>query len=403
MYDEQGSLALKGELNKNACDVILLEGDHTDKDISFFEGLKSVGQDSDEISVSSVNENTWDGKFILNEGLDGNNGGTYISQNRCRTDFIPVKPNTKYYLINCDTLVWGAYDKTKKFISNIGSTRITPQNCKYLRISIDSTVDFSNALFGIYGETELLPHQSDKKQILYYNPNTETWEKPVLREWDSIEKHDDGKYYYHKRSSEVVLNGSEDWKLPVGEQWNNKASTCAFVINIKGAKGCTWGKYTPRELSSKFSNYGDIELYNSDIEGFTTDNEQGDRVFRVLRTKLSTQDVAGFKQWLQANPVTVVYQLAKEEVYECTNLDLITYIGETNLIVSSGAIQPRITLKVLSNVSNVVKLLQEKVSILENKFIKGLQQVLAGDMMSLAHLLYPEDFENNHEIQTLEL
>ena len=98
-----------------------------------------------------------------------------------------------------------------------------------------------------------------------------------------------------------------------------------------------------------------------------------------------------------------MYQLAQEEVYECTNLDLITYPNETNLIVNSGAIQPKITLKVLSNVSNVVKLLQEKVAILENKFIKGLQQVLAGDMMSLAHLLYPEDFENNHEIQTLEL
>ena len=124
---------------------------------------------------------------------------------------------------------------------------------------------------------------------------------------------------------------------------------------------------------------------------------------RINKSKLSTQDVTGFKQWLQANNVTVVYQLAQEEVYVCTNLDLITYNGETNLIVNSGAIQPRITLKVLSNVSNVVKLLQEKVSVLENKFIEGLKQVLAGDMMSLAHLLYPEDFENNHEIQTLEL
>ena len=47
-------------------------------------------------------------------------------------------------------------------------------------------------------------------------------------------RHLDGKYYYHKRSGEVVLNGSEDWKLPVGGQWNNKTSTCAFMIN-KGA------------------------------------------------------------------------------------------------------------------------------------------------------------------------
>ena len=40
----------------------------------------------------------------------------------------------------------------------------------------------------------------------------------------------------------------------------------------------------------------------------------------------------------------------------------------------------------------MVKLLQEKVSVSENKFINGFKQVLAGDMYSLAHLLYPEDF-----------
>ena len=85
-----------------------------------------------------------------------------------------------------------------------------------------------------------------------------------------------------------------------------------------------------------------------------------------IRHNSYNDDLDGFKTWLQANNVTVVYQLAQEVVYECTNLDLITYSGETNLIVNSGAIQPRITLKVLSNVSNVVKLLQEKVSVLEN-------------------------------------
>lgn len=41
---------------------------------------------------------------------------------------------------------------------------------------------------------------------------------------------------------------------------------------------------------------------------------------------------------------------------------------------------------------------KEKVRLLENKFIEGLKQVLAGDMYSLAELLYPEDFtEGNPE------
>ena len=86
------------------------------------------------------------------------------------------------------------------------------------------------------------------------------------------------------------------------------------------------------------------------------------------------------KQWLQTNPVTVVYQLAQEKVYECTNIDLITYEGETNYIVESGAIAPKSILKVHNNISNVVSLLQKKVSLLESN-VKASQEVQ--DMMIL--------------------
>ena len=72
-------------------------------------------------------------------------------------------------------------------------------------------------------------------------------------------------------------------------------------------------------------------------------------------------------------------------------------ITKYNYVVNSGAIVPRTTLKVHNNISNVVSLLQKKVSLLEDKFIQGLKQVLAGDMYSLAELLYPEDFVSEEE------
>lgn len=90
--------------------------------------------------------------------------------------------------------------------------------------------------------------------------------------------------------------------------------------------------------------------------------------------------VEAFKSELQANNVTVVYQLAEEKVYECTNIDLITYNGETNYIVESGVLSPKTTLKVHNNISNVVSLLQKKVSLLESN-IKASQEVQ--DMMIL--------------------
>ena len=143
------------------------------------------------------------------------------------------------------------------------------------------------------------------------------------------------------------------------------------------------------------------------VEGFRYTNYFAGSIHKDKLGVADVNDVVECKakllEYLGKYNFTVVYQLAQEDVYECTNLDLITYCGETNLIVNSGAIQPNLELKVLSNVSNVVKLLQEKVSVLENKFIKGLKQVLAGDMMSLAYLLYPQDFEQNeYEVKTLE-
>lgn len=269
--------------------VILLEGDHTNNPPSYFEGLMSVGQDVEEVSVESRNS-----------------------------------------------------DET----------------------------------------------QSNKKLLLYFNPTTETWEKPVLREWDSIEKHSDGKYYYHKRSGEVVLNGS------AGEGWikNVNLSTSNYTfMHLQGQKIKPTNSMTDF-ICDKLV-VGDYSYASGEcISKYASGTEV---VVKVSASKLSTQDVAGFKSWLQANPIKVVYQLAQEEVYECTNIDLMTYSGETNYIINSGAISPKSLLKVHNNISNVVKILQEKVNLLENTFIAGLKSVLSGDMYSLATILYPEDFIQN--------
>lgn len=204
--------------------------------------------------------------------------------------------------------------------------------------------------------------KSDKKRLLYYNEETQSWEKPILRQWDSIEKHANGKYYYHQRSGEVVLNGNEDWRINPKE--GNITQGLLTTPNINTLV-----------ISDKFkySQHNDVDeciwVYN-----------KNNIVLNIAKSKLSTQDVTGFKQWLQANNVTVVYQLAQEKVYECTNIDLITYNGETNYVVESGAIVPKTTLKVHNNISNVVSLLQKKVSLLESN-VKASQEVQ--DMMIL--------------------
>lgn len=50
------------------------------------------------------------------------------------------------------------------------------------------------------------PYNSIKRKVTYYNPNTDRWEKPIMSEGTSIERHLDGKYYYHTQDGVFECN-----------------------------------------------------------------------------------------------------------------------------------------------------------------------------------------------------
>lgn len=352
--------------------VLILEGDHTQNPPAYFEGLKSVGQSAttsedgvDEIVVSSVkgDGNLFDVQAIYNTQEVQSPYKWYVFKGKPNTNYTISSSLDKSARVNMflkitdynytQTLAWLCHTN----IANVSDYKtFTTDSQGRVGIAFSNVSDVSMfttlSSFSIYEGNAIkpyTPHQSDKKRLLYYNEETQTWEKPVLREWDSIEKHANGKYYYHQRSAEVVLNGSENWIID-----NN--NTRFGLYNIESITGNV--NVNVEQISDKFSVYdrygekigsfgvgiGFVRIQNN--FGFTTANE--------------------FKTWLQTNNVTVVYQLAEEKVYECTNIDLITYANETNYVVSSGAIVPKTTLKVHSNISNVVSLLQKKVSLLES-------------------------------------
>lgn len=373
-----------GESGTATYDIMLLEGDHTQNPPSYFEGLKSVGQSAsedgvDEIVVSSVNENllefdsaftsevgSWD-DANLSSGVAHN---VSLSSNLCK---VTIANNSNYHFLAFKTIIKKGVSYSYKFDStsilgngvslfkdlsstrgqilgtNFSGTFVANDDYNYIALPINrevSTYSVSNFILTKNTQvTEYTPHQSDKKRLLYYNNETQTWEKPILREWDSIEKHADGKYYYHQRSGEIVLNGSEDW---VGNySFENTGRWVCTIPNIKENSSLVCDKFINKVNHS--DGVESIFVPNPNKLYLTLSNDKGDP-----------------NTWLQTNNVTVVYQLAEEKVYECTNIDLITYANETNYVINSGAIIPRTTLKVHNNISNVVSLLQKKVSLLEN-------------------------------------
>lgn len=310
--NEQGYIVLEN--------LVYLEGDHTQNPPSYFEGLKSIGDGVDEIVVSSTdNGNLTDGTFIkgtVNSStgdLNPSTGYSFVTK-----DIIPVFPNhnlkwksigARGFRVGNNTNVF-CYGKNNEYLyRKVGLITFSdieiPTDCYGIRIMVaDFELDTTTTadMYKVHttmsnNTTNIEIAKTDKKRLLYYNDETQTWEKPILREWDSIEKHANGKYYYHVRSKE--------------------------------------GDYI-----------------------------EGDESLNDCITDLTVS----------------VKKLAEEKVYECTNIDLITYANETNYIVNCGAIVPKTTLKVHNNISNVVSLLQKKVSLLESN-VKASQEVQ--DMMIL--------------------
>lgn len=384
---------------------LVLEGDHTQNPPEFFEGLKSVGDGVDEISVLSCNENLFDKEYCYKKSLENDksgeitrfyeNGKDIIRFNQDGTRMIlhdNFKENTQYTiklkmrkcidnvsearlrLIYSDsTTKENAFETTSTEFVEVNYT--TDKNKTVLRIENFfgngqnfSEIDLDSVVIVEGTEIKDIQRKQDKKPLLYYNPTTDTWGKPILRQWDSIEKHSDGKYYYHKRSGEVVFNGSENWG-DYGPSASNESSKCFYVVTSISRPRT--GDYMCDRLSTG--------VYNADLNAinditkvtnslyFNTNSKYSNYAYiRVELSKMSSQDVAGFKAWLQSKPITVVYQLEKEEVYECTSIDLMSYENETNYMVTAGAIAPVSTLKVMCNINNVVRELQQKVSNLEN-------------------------------------
>lgn len=375
--------------------AILLEGDHTQNPPSFFEGLKSVGQSAttsedgaDEIVVSSVNENLWN-DVLSSEGSDrvvnGNpikfhSGYTYTLSFRGLSTLLGSS-NIQIFLMEHRGYPYpidGNSEGVVQVISNWSNkdsyTFTVPRSGKFYiqtRGSQEIMKSFTDISLSVGVTGTHTPHQSDKKRLLYYNEETQTWEKPILREWDSIEKHADGKYYYHQRSGEVVLDGEQ------GNNWQlEKTNTNTLVLRHPNLK-CIKNNENINVICDKFK-----PVKHS--VGWVLDSEcihisvAGELHINISRSNAnSLEDALNF---LNSANITVVYQLAQEKVYECTNIDLITYANETNYVVNSGVLSPKTTLKVHNNISNVVSLLQKKVSLLESN-VKASQEVQ--DMMIL--------------------
>ena len=345
--------------------IIILEGDYTNESINYFEGIKSAGEEGF-FDIVSCGKNLIDNSIDFEKVIYRENN-KYIIPSGTSVGWyglnkpIKLKANTQYTFSfpgfsDCGARIALSYAPgTFSATNNPSNIYVNIRKDKYTFTTNDNSyIYLAICTDGIYSNTKpmvefnlqleeganVTEYEIYKKSIIGCQLDEQLRSLPngVKDEMD-LEK---GKLI--KQIGKMVLSGSENWKLTATQLTN----TVTAYLDIKG-------KQNGFCISDKFStvtNQTDYTSYDNEFIQSLTSSVNFTRIaLRILKTKLLTQDIAGFKAWLQANPTTIYYEL--EAPIE-TTIDIInnlrTYDGTTNIFTQGSLIEPNIYCKVPSDV-----------------------------------------------------
>ena len=164
----------------------------------------------------------------------------------------------------------------------------------------------------------------------------------------------------------ATFNGSdsENWELGV-----NRTNSIVFYKESNDSQEYT--QSTPSSLSCDKFIYN-WNIWSNDEEGTRIDNHGAFQI-SLLKSELETQDVAGFKKWLQSNPVTVVYQLATPITEDIqispTDNPLTSYTPSTTL-TTNNTIKGNISADMPTNLSGVITQQASLIAQLEDNLLQ---------------------------------
>lgn len=335
-------------------DIMILEGDHTDKPITYFEGLKSVGQ-GDKIEVLSYKKdsNLFDNIFI--EGYYNADSGNFTSEvgAKASLNIIPIKPNTKYTSYsdaetenNYVRMTW--YDANKKFISQTRKkTNTSPLNARYMHIHLNNSTKI------IINEGETIVGDEYKQYKKQISTTLRSLPNGVK---DTIEKRGN-KYVKIQRCGEIVFK-------------NNFSAAGTGVSNQVLTRG---QNYELPNLKKDLDSFMYCDYFKSEHRDNEALDEEhiinlGNGYFRirVTKTKLSEDSMNGHIEYLNSINPTIVYELETPIITELPNFNPQTYSDNTTLLLNSGVIQGECSFEVTNSKGSEIEVLKDKVSSLDN-------------------------------------
>lgn len=276
-----------------------------------YNSLKFKDEGENKFNIDTIIENL---DIIAQNGERGNSNLTNAS------DYISINANEKYVI---------TYDYTSLLSENARAVCFFDENKNYVNgktysvtsKKVDVSSDFDGYVVFSYDKNCTDIMFSKEEQSIQYEPYKQQTEYFPLSEGQKLMKKsylvDDG--IHHKRE-QYVFKGTEPFHLG-GRQHENCATFYVFNADIIKKQN----NYRTEAMCSHFVYDSLAYTERRDIECITdnTSAPYGLIVFQILKTRLTSIDVTGFKaylseQYANGTPVIVEYELAEEEIVPYT-------------------------------------------------------------------------------------
>ena len=391
-------------------ECVLLEGDYTQEDIPFFEGMQSVKMPV----LKTVGKNL----FNMNRRYDNltNSQATVVQD----TNQITVSSAESGAYVNANFVLDKNFFKGKTVtgsclcesdVKGIGTVQINYQdgngNRYYQSIKTPKSFTFPNDFVGdillcIYANNTSTPQSNTitVKNIQLELGSTATPYEPyktnILTTPQDLELRGIGDVKdtldcltgeVVGRIGEIVLNGSENWtNQSVHDRTNTKRYTLS--INDTNLSEIYSSTSVNVNLLSNFKANSPINR-DTDIEGITMicwNKTTKDISIRVNKTTVNSLDE--FKNWLSQNPITLQYHQASESIktVDLSDNHVYSYKDTTHYACSSedGSLVPTLSVKVPTDTQLTI---QEQKATTQTLLIKNMdlqQSIKEVQAMNLA-------------------
>ena len=221
----------------------------------------------------------------------------------------------------------------------------------------------SEISISVNGKSKIVKYYNDEGNLVTLNNLCKFDDEYV----NTIEKHDDGKYYYHERCVKINL-GSVSRIIAQSNQNQVEGFYTCYTVPAY-AKDIAYLIPHSTVLCDKLQCIGIWSGSERLQQEFIALHSVSSLNMRLSNDKATNIDEA--LAWLQENNPCVIAKLNEERVYECVLLDSDVFEGTNELNIVCNGIMPNVTYVAKNSMVNVIEMISAKIDAIDTEVINS--------------------------------